>query len=278
MKAIRILLLSIITVAWISACGTKTNYETEPMDPKNPVVKMETSKGDIYIELYEQDAPETVANFIGLSEGTKEFTDPNTKAKVTRPFYDGLVFHRVIDGFMIQGGCPLGTGTGNPGYKFQDEINAKALGLDTMIVAEAAFAGRDAQMYVINKLGIRSQQEFQSRMQEVQQMFSEVSSMNLYDLYRELGYAYDESLNSHEAARGVIAMANSGPNTNGSQFFINQVDTPYLNGKHTVFGKVIKGMDVVDAICKVPVGEGSRPTEDVKIISVRVHEKSEHTS
>lgn len=278
MKAIRILLLSIITVAWISACGTKTNYETEPMDPKNPVVKMETSKGDIYIELYEQDAPETVANFIGLSEGTKEFTDPNTKAKVTRPFYDGLVFHRVIDGFMIQGGCPLGTGTGNPGYKFQDEINAKSLGLDTMIVAEAAFAGRDAQMYVINKLGIRSQQEFQSRMQEVQQMFSEVSSMNLYDLYRELGYAYDESLHSHEAARGVIAMANSGPNTNGSQFFINQVDTPYLNGKHTVFGKVIKGMDVVDAICKVPVGEGSRPTEDVKIISVRVHEKSEHTS
>lgn len=272
-------ILTLIILSFILSTGCSTKYESELMDQKNPVVKIETSMGDIFVELYEKDAPETVANFIGLAEGTKEFTDPNTMAKVKRPFFDGLIFHRVIENFMIQGGCPLGTGTGNPGYKFQDEINAASLGLDTMILAEAPFVSpQEKAMYCAKQLGIQTQSEFQTRMADVQTMMSELDSLSVMEFFTMMGYHYDNTLQSHKAERGVIAMANSGPNTNGSQFFINQVDTPHLNGKHTVFGKVVKGMDVVDAICKVKVGAGAKPEEDVKIISVRVHEKSGHTS
>jgi peptidyl-prolyl cis-trans isomerase A (cyclophilin A) len=259
--------------------GCTTKYESELMDPKNPVVKIETSMGDIFVELYEKDAPETVANFIGLAEGTKEFTDPKTKAKVSRPFFDGLIFHRVIENFMIQGGCPLGTGTGNPGYKFPDEINAISLGLDTLLLSEAPFISpQEKAMYCARKLGIQTQSEFQTRMAEVQSMMAELDSLSVMEFYTIMGYRYNDTLKSHKAERGVIAMANSGPNTNGSQFFINQVDTPHLDGKHTVFGKVVKGMDVVDKICKVKVGAGAKPEQDIKIITVRVHKRSGHTS
>lgn len=126
-----------------------------------PEIEIRTSRGTIHLELFEDDAPNTVANFIHLIE---------------KGFYDGLTFHRVIADFMIQGGCPQGTGTGGPGYRFADEISAKA----------------------------------------------------------------------HD--RGVISMANAGPNTNGSQFFITHVPCPWLDGKHTVFGRVLDGMDVVDSI------------------------------
>ncbi|MFQ5628385.1 MAG: peptidylprolyl isomerase, partial [bacterium] len=180
------------------------------MDAKNPIVKMETSKGAIFIELYEKDAPETVANFIGLAEGTKEFTDPSTKAKTKRPFFDGLIFHRVIDNFMIQGGCPLGTGTGNPGYKFPDEINAASLGLDTLLLAEAPFISpQEKAKYCARKLDITTQSEFQARMNEVQTMMGELGEMSVMEFYTMMGYSYNNALKSHKAERGVIAMANS---------------------------------------------------------------------
>ena len=139
-----------------------------------------TSKGKIVCVLFEKEAPKTVANFTGLAEGTKEWTDPKTRTKVKKRFYDGLIFHRVIPNFMIQGGDPLGTGTGGPGYKFEDEFSA-----------------------------------------------------NL---------KFDKP--------GRLAMANAGPNTNGSQFFITHVPTPHLNNAHTIFGEVKGSADqaVVDSI------------------------------
>ena len=137
-----------------------------------------TSLGKFTVELFEKDAPKTVANFVGLADGTKEWTDPKTGAKVKKPFYNGLIFHRVIADFMIQGGDPLGTGTGDPGYKFADEFGS--------------------------------------------------------------GRKMDKA--------GVLAMANAGPNTNGSQFFITLKETNYLNGKHTVFGEVTEGMDTIRKI------------------------------
>jgi peptidyl-prolyl cis-trans isomerase A (cyclophilin A) len=158
-----------------------------------------TSLGNFSIKLLEDEAPKTVANFVGLVEGTKEFTDPKTRQKVTRPFYDGLVFHRVIDGFMIQGGDPLGTGTGGPGYTFADEFNAKA---------------------------------------------------------------------SHRGA-GVLSMANAGPNTNGSQFFITLAATPWLDNRHTVFGEVVQGLDVVQQIGRTPT-RSDRPVTPVTIESVTI--------
>ena len=103
---------------------------------KNPVVVMKTSMGDITLELFADEAPKTVENFLDLAEGRKEFKDPATGKQVTRPYYDGLVFHRIIINFMIQGGCPLGKGTGGPGYSFEDEINADALGLEKLRVMD----------------------------------------------------------------------------------------------------------------------------------------------
>ena len=160
----------------------------------------DTSEGTFKVKLYDDKAPNTVANFVGLAEGTKEWTDPKTNQKVTRPFYDGLVFHRVIDGFMIQGGCPMGNGMGGPGYKFADEFGP--------------------------------------------------------------GLRHDKP--------GLLSMANSGPNTNGSQFFITVAETSWLDNKHTIFGEVVEGYDVVDKISKVPKNSQDRPAKDVQIRTVTI--------
>lgn len=166
----------------------------ETMDKKGPVYAvLKTSMGEIVIQLFEDKAPKTVANFVGLASGTKEWTDPKTGEKVKRPLYNGTLFHRVIPGFMIQGGDPLGNGTGGPGYRFEDEFHP--------------------------------------------------------DL-------------RHSKA-GVLSMANAGPNTNGSQFFITFQPTPHLDGRHSVFGEVVKGQEVVVAIASVPRDLRDRPTKDV---------------
>lgn len=250
----------------------------------DPVVCIKTSMGDMYVELFIQEAPKTVQNFLELAEGTKEFTDKDNK-KVKRPYYDGLIFHRVIKDFMIQGGCPLGTGTGNPGYSFEDEINAKALGLDKELVVMKYPQGlgfnpkvqglglhpqaiqQIAMMITVKRLNIQSEEQFKARQNE---FIEEIQKINFKDILEAIGYDYNENLKSHEPKRGVIAMANSGPKTNGSQFFINLVDTPWLTGKHTVFGKVLQGMDVLDKIGAVEVNaENNKPKTDVIILSIR---------
>ena len=257
-----------------SGCGKSIDYETPLDNEKNPVVKMETTKGDIYLELFEKDAPETVANFIDLAEGKKEFTDPATGEKATRPFYDSLKFHRIIKGFMMQGGCPLGTGTGSPGYTFKDEINATLLGMNEKRVTESPIIMEQLHVNVARKMGVKTRQEFEERMGEVQKQVEPLLKMSIQEFQEANGYVYDSTLASHKALRGVIAMANSGPNTNGSQFFINQVDTPHLDGLHTVFGKVVKGIAVVDSICNAPVEGQSTPQEDIVLKSVRIAKKS----
>jgi peptidyl-prolyl cis-trans isomerase A (cyclophilin A) len=160
----------------------------------------DTSEGTFTIKLFDDKAPNTVANFVGLAEGTKEWTDPKTGQKVKRPFYDGLIFHRVIDGFMIQGGCPMGNGMGGPGYKFADEFGP--------------------------------------------------------------GLRHDRSQ--------LLSMANSGPNTNGSQFFITLAPTPWLDNKHAIFGEVTEGKDVVDKIGKTRTAAQDRPQKDIVINSVKI--------
>ena len=160
-----------------------------------------TTEGTFKIRLFDQDAPNTVANFAGLAEGAKEFTDPKTGQKTKRPFYDGLIFHRVIDGFMIQGGDPLGSGTGGPGYKFGDEFSPKL----------------------------------------------------------------------RHSKPGLLSMANAGPNTNGSQFFITLAATPWLDNKHSIFGEVVEGMDVVEKIGKTPTSKpGDRPLKPITIQTVKI--------
>lgn len=246
-------------------------------DPNDPVAVIKTSMGDIHVELFVREAPKTVENFLGLAQGTKEFKDPKTGAMVKRPYYDGLIFHRVIKDFMIQGGCPLGTGTGSPGYKFEDEIDAKALGLADMLalpngringllhMQEPEFRQRVVQP-LFREMGINSQEQLDARKAEVQKRMDTLTMKRAYEL---MGYRYQDGTGAHKPLKGVLAMANSGPNTNGSQFFIDLKDTEWLTGKHTVFGKVIQGMDVVEKIGEVKTGPGAKPLEPVKIISIR---------
>lgn len=254
--------------------------ELKKENAANPAVRMKTSFGDVYIELFPKAAPETVRNFIELAEGRKEFTDPKTNKKTKRPFYDGLIFHRVMANFMIQGGDPLGTGMGGPGFTFKDEINAARLGLGKLKVFETkerihSFlliqTQQDFQRFLLGplarKLGVTTQEQFKTRQEEMRKI---LYSMSVQGAYENLGYRYDKSLLSRLPKKGFIAMANSGPNTNGSQFFINLKDTPWLAGKHTVFGKVIQGMSIVEKIGGTPVNAESKPLEDVKILSIRV--------
>lgn len=272
-------LLLLFAVATVG-CGQPVKYDQPLSDEKNPVALLQTSAGDIYLELFEKDAPETVANFLNLAEGKKEFKDPKTGEMVKRPFYDGLKFHRVIKDFMLQGGCPLGTGTGDPGYKFKDEINAAALGLDKIKLPEVQFSLQNEvqryQMQIGQKLGIYSQADVEAKRDQIQQEMDRLSQMRLQELYEASGYQYDSTLQSHKAVRGALAMANAGPNTNGSQFFINQIDTPWLDGKHTVFGRVVKGLEVVDKICNAPVNAQSQPDPEIKIVKVEVIQRGSH--
>lgn len=252
---------------------------TAKENQNNPICVIKTSMGDIYVALFATEAPNTVKNFLQLAEGDRKDAGPGKNPNVKNHFYDNLIFHRVIKNFMIQGGCPKGNGTGGPGYTFEDEINAIDLGLDKikviqpdgnvhpyLLVRSQQDYSRVVVMPLARKMGIHSQQQFQDRIQDVEQKLSELT---LKACYENLGYRYNDTLKSHSLKRGVVAMANSGPNTNGSQFFINLKDTPWLMGKHTVFGKVIKGMDVVDKIGDVFVDQNNKPQKNVTIISIR---------
>lgn len=226
MSLMRKLLLPVLAALLLSACSlsnntqtplTSNSYSTTPT-PANSItinpsptmttkpatasatqVTLNTSLGDITIQLFPDKAPNTVTSFVGLATGTQEWIDPKTNQKKNTPLYNGTIFHRVIKEFMIQGGDPLGTGTGGPGYRFADE-------------------------------------------------FSDLK--------------FDEPY--------LLAMANSGPNTNGSQFFITVVPTPWLTNKHTIFGKVIKGQDVVDKIVNSPTGANDKPQTDIVIKQIVV--------
>src|SRR5690554_1132337 len=163
-------------------------------------VILHTNLGALDILMFEEEAPKTVANFVGLATGKRAYTDPETGDTSNEPYYDGLIFHSIIDGFMIQGGDPTGTGRGGPGYRFADEFHP--------------------------------------------------------DL-------------RHTSA-GTLSMANAGPNTNGSQFFITLGPTPHLDGRHAVFGKVVGGLDVLEKIGAARTNASDRPLEDVVIESAEV--------
>ena len=168
--------------------------------PAGTYAIFETSQGNMVIKLFDKEAPKTVENFVGLAEGTKEFTNEKTGKKEKRPFYDGLVFHRVIPDFMIQGGCPQGSGMGGPGYKFADEFHPSL----------------------------------------------------------------------KHSKPGKLSMANSGPNTNGSQFFITVAPTPWLDNKHTIFGEVVEGQDVANKISTLPRDRNDRPNTAVTLNHVKI--------
>lgn len=246
--------------------------EEKPVNEKNPFVVIETSQGDIVAELYENAAPKTVDNMIGLAEGTKEFTDPESGSKVKRPYYDNVIFHRIIPNFMLQGGDILGNGTGGPGYKFEDEINADDLGLGDKKLSDAPsyMQQSQVQMVLFKRLNITSQETLDQKRHLLDAEYKKLLEMSVKDFLSEAGYDYNDQLKSFSNQKYTLSMANAGPNTNGSQFFINTTDNTYLDGKHTVFGKVLKGRDVVDKIEKVKTDPSTnKPLEDVVILKIR---------
>ncbi len=275
-------IIRLLTVILLIAASTSMLMSEVKMikeNPNNPGAVIKTSMGDIYIELFPDAAPDTVKNFLDLAEGRKEFSDSKTGAKAKRNFYDGLIFHRVIDNFMVQGGCPTGTGTGSPGFKFADEISGRALGLDKikahtedgiphswLLVRSQVDYQQNILLPLYKKIGITSEEDFNKKKG---QLTSALKDMTILDAFQNMGYRYSNVLKSRHPLRGVIAMANSGPDSNGSQFFINIIDTPWLTGKHTVFGMVVGGMDIVDKMSKVKVRANSSPETPVTIISIR---------
>ncbi len=279
------------TLLRLAACAVaiSTALASDPAAPppaapaataQRPQVLMQTSLGDIRIELFTDLCPATAGNFLDLAEGRKTSTSAKG-AGVQVPFYDGLTFHRVIPQFMIQGGCPSGDGTGSPGYAFSDEINPAGLGLDATVIQAGdqphPWVGPAIQQFgpaclraeaLRRGIDIRNQAAIQAAMPE---LMAWGRTVTIQQFYEAIGYRFQPQLPPSPAPRrGVIAMANSGPNTNGSQFFINVVDTDHLRGKHTVFGQVIDGMAVVDAIAVVPASpDRNQPLTPVVIRSVR---------
>jgi peptidyl-prolyl cis-trans isomerase A (cyclophilin A) len=194
-KRLLLLILAGLIVALAHGIGAGAQEKKGPL-----YATLKTSMGDVVVQLFDDKAPKTVGNFVELASGAKEWTDPKTREKTKRPLYNGTVFHRVIPGFMIQGGDPLGNGTGGPGYRFEDEFHPEL----------------------------------------------------------------------KHSKPGMVSMANAGPNTNGSQFFIIHKATPWLDGKHSVFGEVVKGQNVVDAIANVARDFRDRPLKDVVIQEVLI--------
>ena len=237
--------------------------EVEMEDLRNPLVLVQTTRGDFVLELYPQEAPETVANFLELAGSG---------------FYDGLLIHRVLRDFLIQGGSPTGSSDGGPGYSLADEMSATSLGLDRMPLIDtegrpnARLGIRDAADFrhkvlepLYRAMGIFSEDSLARRLTEVEER---LRGMSLQDFYAMQGWRYTRA-QSRPPLRGVIAMANRGPDTNGSQFFIPLADTLWLAGKTTVFGQVRGGMEVVDAIGRLPVDAERRPLEPVTLLLVR---------
>jgi len=210
MRSFRIAVAVLPLVLSVPACAAAAEggkWMARAQAGKDIWATLQTSKGTIVVKLFSKDAPKTVANFVGLAAGEKEWTDPRDNQKKKTPLYNGTEFHRVIPNFMIQGGDPTGTGRGQPGFTFEDEFKS--------------------------------------------------------------GRKFDK--------KGLLAMANRGPDSNGSQFFITTSTPTHLNGKHTIFGEVVSGYPVVEAISEVKTMTGNRPVEPVVLQSVTLSEKAPPT-
>lgn len=227
-------------------------------DSRHPLLQFDTSRGNIFIELLPEEAPDNVANVLALVRGEKEIEDSNSGFVFTPNYYDGLRFHRVVPGFVVQTGAPINHPLGAPGDELLDEINADSLGLDQELVmlpggeinplldvgSREAFE-EQVLSYLLADMDVDSQAALRTQASRV---YSRLATLTVKQLYELQGYRYRDDIITRPIQRGTVVLANSGPNRNGPEFFIALTDSPTLNGRYTVIGRVAEGMDTVDAI------------------------------
>jgi cyclophilin family peptidyl-prolyl cis-trans isomerase len=247
-------------------------------DARNPLMELSTSRGNLYIELFPEEAPNNVRHFMALAAGEIAILDPATNTEFRPRYYDGMRFHRVLPNFIIQAGSPVYHPLGAPDSPLADEINADALGLNRIPVmnADGSFnsmlnitSKSDFDTQILKPLyatmGITALGDLRSRQNEV---LEALQGMTVKTAYENQGYRYQTRTPSHPVTRGVVALANQGPDSNGAEFFISLSNANWLSGRYTVIGQVIEGMEIADAIGQVAIDPSQFSRQSTVIYSI----------
>ena len=272
----------LFALAVIAHLGSHADYSSARLameDSSNPLMLVSTSAGPIYIEMLPAEAPENVARFIEFTVGEVPITETDSTLTASPRYYNGSQFHRVIPNFIIQAGSPEHNAHGRPRDYLADEINASALGLDRLPVilqagevnpilntdSQQEFASRVLEP-LYRQLGIDSPEQLET---EESAIIDALQSLTVMRLYEYEGYRYQNRYPTRAITRGIVALANDGPNRNGPEFFISLSDAPWLDGRYTVIGRVVEGMETADDIGDKPVQPLDPDPESTRIYSIR---------
>lgn len=272
----------LFALAVIAHLGSHADYSSARLameDSSNPLMLVSTSAGPIYIEMLPAEAPENVARFIEFTVGEVPLTETDSTLTASSRYYNGSQFHRVIPNFIIQAGSPEHNAHGRPRDYLADEINASALGLDRLPVilqagevnpilntdSQQEFASRVLEP-LYRQLGIDSPEQLET---EESAIIDALQSLTVMRLYEYEGYRYQNRYPTRAITRGIVALANDGPNRNGPEFFISLSDAPWLDGRYTVIGRVVEGMETADDIGDKPIQPVDSDPESTRIYSIR---------
>jgi cyclophilin family peptidyl-prolyl cis-trans isomerase len=271
-------LLSVLLALSQQGLADEASARATMENPGNPLLLITTGAGAVYVEMLADEAPQNVANFIALAEGEIAIYDPISGQSFSPRYYDGMPFHRSVPELLIQAGSPTLNAFGAPPQPLRDEINARALGLDRMpaVLPDGSF---NPQLQITDReeleerlliplyraMGIESNREVQQRQFEIDE---QLRTLTVQQVYENLGYRYTERFSTRPITRGTLALANDGPDANGPEFFISVAAADWLNGRYTVIGRVVEGMDVVDRINQTATGASS-PLGGTLIYSIR---------
>ena len=272
----------LFALAVIAHLGSHADYSSARLameDSSNPLMLVSTSAGPIYIEMLPAEAPENVARFIEFTVGEVPLIETDSTLTVSPRYYNGSRFHRVIPNFIIQAGSPEHNAHGRPRDYLADEINASALGLDRLPVilqageinpilntdSQQEFASRVLEP-LYRQLGIDSPEQLET---EESAIIDALQSLTVMRLYEYEGYRYQNRYPTRAITRGIVALANDGPNRNGPEFFISLSDAPWLDGRYTVIGRVVEGMETADRIGDKPIQPVNPDPESTRIYSIR---------
>jgi peptidyl-prolyl cis-trans isomerase A (cyclophilin A) len=263
----RTLLLALLLISPFTIAD-ETSARAAMENSANPLVQIATTEGNIFIEMLVNEAPQNATNFLALAAGEVEIADPESAEVFSPNYYDGMTFHRIIPGLLIQSGSPELNVFGGPAETVNDEINANALGLDRMpaVLADGTFNPilqigdrEDLEELLLiplyRAMNIDSNAEVAQRQYEIDER---LRTMTVKQVYENLGHRYTERYTTRPFVRGTVGLASSNPNGNGPEFFITVDQAEWLNGRYTVIGRVVEGMDTVDRINQVPVNQSPR--------------------